>query len=253
MSVEFRKIFDTIPEQFDCYRPRYCKELFNTLISKAHIDEQKRVLELGPGTGQATEPILCTGCDYHAIELGENLANVMRRKYEGLPNFNIVVDDFITHDFGNKKFDAVYSAATIQWIPEEIAFPKIFDLLKPGGTLAMMLMREDYKTPNEKLYTEIQKVYSRHYRPTEEYKGGYKYKDCLKYGFEEFVMHEYYGKREFTAEQYTAYCGTHCTHMVIEPGHRKAFFDGLRNTVLAAGNKIVFWDTYILMMAKKPL
>lgn len=42
------------------------------------------------------------------------------------------------HDFGNQKFDMIYSAATIQWIPEEIAFSKAFDLLKPGGTLAMM-------------------------------------------------------------------------------------------------------------------
>lgn len=251
MSVEFRKIFDTIPEQFDCYRPRYCEALFADLIEYARIDKEKSVLELGPGTGQATEPILRTGCDYHAIELGENLAEVMRRKYGGLTNFDIVVDDFITHDFGNQKFDLIYSAATIQWIPEEIAFPKVFDLLTPGGTLAMMLTCGDYKTPNETLYSEIQKVYSEHFRPMEEYKGGYKYDDCLKYGFCEFERREYYGRREFTAEQYVAFSGTHCDHLVIEPEHREKFFDGLRRAVLAAGDKIVFNDTYILMTAKK--
>ena len=30
--MEFRKIFDTIPEQFDQYRPRYSTELFSELI-----------------------------------------------------------------------------------------------------------------------------------------------------------------------------------------------------------------------------
>ncbi len=30
--MEFRKIFDTIPEQFDKYRPRYSKELFDSFI-----------------------------------------------------------------------------------------------------------------------------------------------------------------------------------------------------------------------------
>ena len=68
--MEFRKVFDTIPEQFDRYRPRYSPELFRDLIACAGIGPGKSVLELGPGTGQATDPILRTGCDYHAIELG---------------------------------------------------------------------------------------------------------------------------------------------------------------------------------------
>ena len=170
--MEFRKVFDTVPEQFDRYRPRYSPELFSELIAYAGIGPGKCVLELGPGTGQATEPILNTGCDYHAIELGEHLYAMMIRKYGDYPNFHIVNDDFITHDFGVQKFDVIYSAATIQWIPEEIAFSKTFDLLKPGGTLAMMLTKGDYRTPNEELYHRIQQVYSKYYKPETEYKHG---------------------------------------------------------------------------------
>jgi len=155
--MEFRKVFDTIPEQFDKYRPRYNEELFADLISYAEIKPGKTVLELGPGTGQATEPILNTGCSYNAIELGEHLADMMRSKYGNRANFNIVNADFITHNFGNQRFDMIYSAATIQWIPEDIAFRKTFDLLKPGGVLAMLLTKADYKTSNEKLYNKILK------------------------------------------------------------------------------------------------
>lgn len=57
---------------------------------------------------------------------------MMNRKYGEYPNFSIVNDDFITHNFGSQKFDMIYSASTIQWIPEEIAFAKTFELLKPG-------------------------------------------------------------------------------------------------------------------------
>ena len=49
--MEFRKVFDTIPEQFDRYRPRYSEELFSDLIDYAAIGPGKTVLELGPGTG----------------------------------------------------------------------------------------------------------------------------------------------------------------------------------------------------------
>ena len=79
--MEFRKVFDTIPEQFDKYRPRYSEKLFAELVSYADIKPGKKILELGPGTGQATEPILNTGCDYYAIELGGNLADMMKRNY----------------------------------------------------------------------------------------------------------------------------------------------------------------------------
>ena len=72
MDMEFRLVFDTIPEEFDKYRPRYSQELFDFLINYAGVGPGVRVLELGPGTGQATDPILRTGCDYHAIELGEH-------------------------------------------------------------------------------------------------------------------------------------------------------------------------------------
>ena len=138
--MDYRKIFDTIPEQFDKFRPRYSADLFADLISYAGIGPGKTVLELGPGTGQATEPILKTGCDYHAIELGENFYRKMNEKFASYPNFHIVNDDFVTHDFGGQKFDMIYSAATIQWIPERIAFPKtLFGLLLYCGLFGPLL------------------------------------------------------------------------------------------------------------------
>ncbi len=252
--MEFRKVFDTIPDQFDKYRPRYSAELFRDLIEYAEIGPDKTVLELGPGTGQATDPILNTGCDYHAIELGEHLTEMMKRKYGMRSNFNIVNDDFITHDFGNRKFDMIYSAATIQWIPEDIAFSKTFELLKTGGTLAMMLTKGDYKMPNEELFNKIQLVYSKYFKPETEYKhGAFKYTNAANYGYEHFERREYYGKREFTADEYAAFSGTHCDHIVIPEPYKSKLFDGLRKAVLDAGNKIVFHDTFILFLARKPL
>ena len=55
--MDFRKTFDLIPERFDQYRPRYCPELFQELTSACGLAPNKRVLEIGPGTGQATEPV----------------------------------------------------------------------------------------------------------------------------------------------------------------------------------------------------
>ena len=184
--MEYRKVFDTIPEQFDKFRPRYSAELFEYFIRKAGIGTETKVLEIGPGTGQATDPILDTGCDYNAIELGEHLYEKMKEKYDTRPNFHIVNDDFITHDFGEQRYDVIYSAATIQWIPEKVAFSKTFELLKPGGTLAMMFLIGDYKSPNEELFNNIQKVYDEYYKPVTEYKNmkePFDYLHATDYGY----------------------------------------------------------------------
>lgn len=252
--MEFRKIFDTIPEQFDKFRPRYSADLFAYFIKTAGIVPGTKVLEIGPGTGQATDPILDTGCDYYAIELGEHLCAKMLEKYGDRPNFHIVNDDFITHDFGERKFDVIYSAAAIQWIPERMAFPKTLELLKPGGMLAMMYLISDYKTPNEELYREIQKVYDAYYKPETPYKDmkePFDYLHATDYGYEDLVRHDFHGKRVFNAAEYVAYCGTHSDHMVIPEPYKTKFFEGLRSAVLAAGDKVEFWDTYVLYLARK--
>lgn len=254
-KTEYRRVFDAIPEQFDRFRPRYSPELFESLIAYAGIGPGKTVLELGPGTGQATDPILRTGCDYHAIELGEHLSRMMEQKYGAFPNFSIVNDDFITHDFGAQTFDLIYSAATIQWIPEEIAFSKTFALLKPGGTLAMMMTQGDYRTPNEALYQRIQKVYASDFKPETAYRDmhpPFDYAHAVQYGYTDFEKREFYGQRVFTADEYVAFCGTHCDHLVIPEPHKSRFFEGLRRAVQEAGNRIVFKDTHVLYLVHKP-
>ncbi len=251
--MELRKVFDTIPEQFDRFRPRYSEELFQYLIRYAGIGPKKKVLEIGPGTGQATDPILRTGCDYNAIELGEHLYAKMKEKYGRFSNFHIVNDDFITYDFGSQRFDMIYSAATIQWIPEDVAFSKTFKLLRPGGVLAMMLTKADYKTPNEELYAKIQKLYDQYYKPDIPYPhGGFRYENAQNYGYVDFERRDFHGRREMNPEEYAAFCGTHCDHIVIPEPYKTPFFEGLRNVVADNGGKVIFEDTYVLYLTKKP-
>lgn len=250
--METRGVFDSIPEEFDKYRPHYSPELFDELIRYANIGEGKAVLELGPGTGQATDPILDTGCDYHCIELGRQLACKMSEKYGSRANFHIVNDDFITHDFKEQKFDMIYSARTIQWIPEDVAFSKTLDLLKPDGILAMIHIYSDYKTPNPELYETIQRVYAEHYRPVTEYKHrDFRHQNAQNYGYTDFERREYFSTRRLNADQYISLIKTHSDHITIPEPHRTPFFEGLHKAVMDAGNVIEYYDTHVLMLAKK--
>ena len=251
--MDFRKVFDRIPEQFDRWRPRYCDAAFDAVIQYSKLGPGKCALEIGPGTGQATEPILQTGCDYLAIELGEHLAAYMEQKFQPYDNFHIVNADFETYDFDPRKFDLVYSAATIQWIPEEIAFGRSFDLLKPGGTLAMMMTRVDYKTANPDLYAEIQKVYQAYFRPEIKYNHHIKYENAVNYGFVDFTFQDFPAPRVLTADEYVAYIGTHSDHIVLQEDCKKDFYGRIHDAIVKAGGTITLTDTVGLFLTRKPL
>lgn len=252
--MDFRKVFNdhVAPETFDRWRSRYCDALFNDVIAYAGLDHTKTALEIGPGTGQATEPILKTGCSYLAIELGERFAEDMKSKFGGYPNFQIINGDFETYDFGENRFDLAYSAATIQWIPEKIAFPKAYSLLKSGGVLAMFMTRSDYKTPNEALYQRIQKVYDAYFHPETPYEMHLEYKNAVNYGFTDFEQREYHETVAYTADDYVSRISIYAGHLTLREPDRSKFFAGIKDAVLSFGNKIVLNNTTVLYLAKKP-
>lgn len=248
-----RKVFDQIPEQFDRMRWRYSPDMFATIIDYAHIDERSRVLEIGPGTGQATEPLLKTGCRYLAIELGEHLADFCAKKFANYPNFTVVNADFETYDFGGEKFDLVFSAATIQWIPEKIAFGRSFDLLKSGGVLAMAGSGGDYRTPNPVLHDEIQKMYDEHFVTETPYMHrGFRHENAKNYGFADYHTLEFKSVREFTADKYVDFIGTHADHIGLVEPHRSAFFGGIHDAIVRHGDKLVMNMIDYLRLTRKP-
>jgi protein-L-isoaspartate O-methyltransferase len=73
-----RSTFDEAAELYDRARPGYPAALFDDLVELAGIGPGSRVLEIGPGTGQATVPLAERGCRIVAVELGPQLAAVAR-------------------------------------------------------------------------------------------------------------------------------------------------------------------------------
>lgn len=246
-----RLVFDTIPEQFDRCRCRYTPELFDCVVRECRLDSSRSCLELGPGTGQATDFALDTGCDYTAIELGANLADFLRRKYGSRPNFRIINADFETYDFGSRQFDLIYSAATIQWIREDIAYEKCLSLLRDGGYLAMFFVKGSYAVDDPALHDDIQKVYDRYFVSDAPYRQRFDYCAATKYGFADCRVFRFSGQRTMDTEEYIDHIGTHADHITLNERYRDDFYSGIRDAVNAHGGQIVFSDDYHLFLCRK--
>src|SRR5436305_1222129 len=84
--VHLRNSFDNVALQYDRSRPGYPSALIDDAIALSGIAGDDRVLEVGSGTGIATELLARRGYRIETIEVGAAVAAVAREKLRGFPN-----------------------------------------------------------------------------------------------------------------------------------------------------------------------
>jgi SAM-dependent methyltransferase len=136
--ARLRATFDEDAERYDRARPGYPPLLFDDLAELTGIGPGCRVLEIGPGTGQATLPLAERGCQIVAVELGEGLASLTRRKLSAFGNLRVETSAFETWPLPAEPFDVVVAATAFHWIDPEFRVAKSADALRPGGALAVL-------------------------------------------------------------------------------------------------------------------
>ena len=77
--------FDADVANYERARPPYPQELFDRLARTCGIGVGTRILEIGPGTGQVTLPMLDLGAHVVAVEPGRNMAERLRSRVTGRP------------------------------------------------------------------------------------------------------------------------------------------------------------------------
>jgi trans-aconitate methyltransferase len=90
----------------------------------------ERVLDLGAGTGDLTQALAAAGARPLGLDASQEMVSEAQRKH---PNLSFVVGDGQQLAFEH-EFDAVFSNATLHWMPraEDVA-RGIARALKPGG------------------------------------------------------------------------------------------------------------------------
>ena len=107
-----------------------------------HLNSGDRVLDAGPGPGtitlgiaEAAAPGLVTG-----VEIGEPYVQLAREGAEAaaIANVEFVQGNALQLGYEDDTFDAVFSFAVLEHIPEPIeALNEWYRVLKPGGTIAV--------------------------------------------------------------------------------------------------------------------
>ena len=255
--------FDTVASTYEKLRPGYTEELYKMIFDYIVLNESCYAIEVGIGGGQATLPILKTGCNLTAVEYGEQFSELCKEKFKEYRNFSIITNKFENVDFLDNTYDLVYSASAFHWVPEDIGYTKVFSMLKSGGAFVRFANHPYRDKGNLFLSEEMDKIYAAYYykfynkkqeAPTEysEEQALQRAKIAEKYGFVDIKYALFHRTRTFSANEYSTLLGTYSDHIAIEESIRKEFFSKIEDAINSHGGSITIYDTIDLQLARKP-
>ena len=102
--------FDQEAQKYAKIRPGYLPELYEDLLAYLPLRPGKKALEIGIGGGQATLPVLQTGCALTAVEYGENFSRICREKFREFHDFSVRTGKFEEMDGLGNGYALIYSA-----------------------------------------------------------------------------------------------------------------------------------------------
>jgi SAM-dependent methyltransferase len=135
--TEQRFVFDAVAQLYQRSRPGYPEALVEDALKLAEVRPPARLLELGSGTGHATEPFARRGYSVLCLEPGARMVKLARARFADSPRVAFEITTFEAWSPPSDRFDLVYCAQAFHWLDRETRFGKIRGLLRPGGSLAV--------------------------------------------------------------------------------------------------------------------
>ena len=123
-------------------------------IDKLIVNNQKRALDIGAGTGNIAEKLLRMGYQVTAADLSVEMCTILEKKFKTdietkrLKIVNAPVEDL---DFGKGEFDLITCYSVLHHLPDYIGeIKRITGFLKQGGVIYLDHEASPYHWENEK-------------------------------------------------------------------------------------------------------
>jgi SAM-dependent methyltransferase len=249
-----RETFEEVPELYDRARPVYPRALLDDLVDLTDLPKGGRILEIGPGTGQATLPLAERGFLITGIELGEGLASVARRKLRAYRNVEIIHGAFEAWKPLNQPFDAVVAFTAFHWLDPEVRFKKAAEILREAGALAIVTTKHVRVAGGDDFWVDVQQDYDA-IDPSDDNAPPPHPDDVKDIGgeiaasgyFENIASRRYLWDVVYTADEYINVLDTYSGHRRIEPERRQRLYDAIRRRIEARPDRNVT-KTYLAIL-----
>lgn len=250
-----RRSFDETAGLYEKFRPGYPEALFDDIERLSGIRPGGRILEIGPGTGQATLPLARRGFSILGLELSAKMARRCRRNLRGFGRVEIVNAAFEKWQVEPEGFELVLAASAFHWIAAPVGFGRSARALVPGGQLCLIWnFREAPDTP---LFNALREAYRKRGlghadpRPPEERIEIQRRKIAGSGRFGPVRVMRYPWQEEYTADEYLGLQRTMSDHAVMDRAVRRGLFRDIRRVIAEHGGRLVRPMVATLFLAPK--
>jgi SAM-dependent methyltransferase len=130
-----RRLFGLDPAGYDAARPGHPDRVYEVLVERCGLADGARLLEIGPGTGQATRRLLALGADVTAIEPDPMLVDYLGSAAPGRLTIRHATLEEV--ELPREAFEVAVGASSFHWVDETMGLATVFDALRPGGWIAL--------------------------------------------------------------------------------------------------------------------
>lgn len=254
-------VFGEVAELYDKARAGYSDELVDTVLEFAEgSPDDVSALEVGAGTGKATVAFAARGLGIVALEPDPAMASVAMRNCATFPRVRIDVTTFEAWRPDAQRYGLLFSAQAWHWVDPEVRWTKAASVLVPGGTVAILWHRTDWR--DEELRAGLEGVY-RMVAPDLFAKNpsfpGLAPRDgedevqaelAATALFTDLRVHRRPWSASFTADAFVDLLSTQSDHRLVDERQRTALFDAVRELIAAAGGEIEVPHATALVLAR---
>ncbi len=257
---EQRLAFGRVAELYDRARPSYPAESIDALVRHCELRPGSRVLEVGAGTGKATELLAARGLDVTALEPSADMAAVARVKLGRWPDVRILESTFEAWE-SDERFDAVVSVQAWHWVEPAIRCALAHRALAPGGRLAALWAFPDWERCPER--DTLSRAYRR--APVElapdfpmhpdseptRLAGDWTSEIAAAGGFGAAEVRRFSWSVDYTATTYTDLLRTHQDHILLGDTERAALMSEIEGAIRSRGGHLGLPLSAFLCLARR--
>jgi SAM-dependent methyltransferase len=242
--MERRLTFDATAKLYDDVRPHYPEAMFNDVIGWTGLGPDDPILEIGCGSGQATQGFANRGFSVVALDPGAKLIQIAQQKLGHFPKIEFVETTFEAFAPGLGAFGLVVAAQSLHWVAPEVRFAKAAAMLAPGGCLAVaanvpMPLESPLKEALQRIYAEfapslIGPPPENWYLPDGPITALWDASGCFTLP----VHRSYPWSLTHTGSSYIDLLGTLSSHNLLAPSSRSKLFGAIREAVQEQGGKL---------------
>jgi len=258
--AEGRRLFGTDPETYDRARPGHAEATYAILQERCGLRAGTKVLEIGPGTGQATRRLLELGADpLVALEPDPGFAACLGDRFGGRTELRgqTLEDAELEGDFA-----LAAAASSFHWVDEATGLERIRDALRASGWVAIWwtvfgdATREDlFRDAIDPLMSELPLSPSQPAdgRPPFASDGGARVAGLEAAGFEDVLPHRVEWEHTWDTEGIRGLIGTFSPVLSLERDRRESLLDAVARVAdTEFGGRVTKPLVTALYTARKP-